>query len=158
MPAGTCRKCWQSQATICESYWCHCCIVMLQTEALPAVQLFFTLCSSVAGTTSAMACNSELASRSAKVCLACWWNAIMRFPNCLCAKALFASTPAALRISVFTLFNPPLRSPSNTLMAEICNDVHCQHSTTYRFPGYRIEPLADVMLRLTVACNSSTST
>jgi len=45
----------------------------------------------------------------------------MRSPNWRWAKALLASTPAAFRISVFTLLSPPFRSFSSTLIAEICN-------------------------------------
>ena len=110
-------------------------------------QLFLTVTSAVTGTTPAKACRDELASRSAKVFLACWWNDIMRSPNCLWAKALFASTPAAFRISVLTLFNPPFRSPSNTLMAEICKDAHCQHKSMQCY-------LTGVMLTYTIACSS----
>ena len=63
----------------------------------------------------------QLASMLAKVVVACWWKAIIRSPNWWWAKALLASTPAAFRISVFTLFSPPRKSPSSTLMADICS-------------------------------------
>jgi len=62
----------------------------------------------------------KVTSASAKVFLACSWKVIMRSPNWRWAKALLASTPAAFRISVFTLLSPPFRSFSSTLIAEIC--------------------------------------